>query len=107
MLPRHKHLAIADERRPPATNTEIFLIFNGYPLCVRGDYQPFEPPIIDSINSMGCPGCPEDFEPTEIYLADSAIDIAELDIFDIDALRVAVLEKIQSDAAATREDLAA
>lgn len=98
MLPRHKHLAIAEERRPPATNSEIFLTFNGYPLCVRGDYQPLERPIFDTVSGLGCPGCAEDFEPTEIYLADSAIDIAELDLFDIDALRLAVLDEINKRA---------
>lgn len=83
----HRH--IAQELRPKATNVELCLNFDGFDLVVRGDYQPSER------STRDYPGCPTDFDVTEVYLVDSAIDVS--DLFDGDALAIAVLAQMEKE----------
>lgn len=89
----HRH--IARELRPAATNVEISLKFDGFDVVVRGDYQPCER------MSATHPGCRADFDVTEVYLVDSAIDVSEL--FDAKALAIAVLDHMRKESAACEE----
>lgn len=83
------HCANAAQFRQKLTNNEVHLCFDGFDLVVRGDYQPFERQTRDY------PGCPADFDVTEVFLADSAVDVIEL--FDSKALAIAVLEKLAEE----------
>ena len=65
-------------------------LVDGFVLIVRGDYTPSE------FEWEFDAGCDEDFDVTEVYLADSAIDIAEL--FEDKPLAIAVLEQIRKEA---------
>lgn len=67
---------------------QVELEFDGFALVVRGHYTPAERP------AAFHPGQPAGFEVTEVFLADSATDAAEL--FDCAALSVAVLEHLNS-----------
>ncbi|WP_137010120.1 hypothetical protein [Aquitalea aquatilis] len=67
---------------------EVTLEFDGFDLVVRGIYTRPERP------AAFHPGQTAGFEVTEVYLADSATDAAEL--FDCAALSVAVLEHLKS-----------
>ena len=69
---------------------EIDIEYYGVQLRVVGDYQPAERTTYDY------PGCAEDFEVSEVYAADSKIDLCDmLDDELIDIVAVAVLEQIQ------------
>lgn len=85
---RH-HCATAAKFRRKLTNCEVHMPFNGIDLVIRGDYTPSERP------STYYPGCSEDFDVTEVYLADSAIDVTKL--FDCDELAVAVLSHFSDE----------
>lgn len=87
---RPKHYALAAKRRAQCTNHELRLEFDGFPLVVRGDYQPEEHATFHSAG--GSPGCPAYFDVTEVYLRDSAIEATTL--FDCEALKYAVLAEI-------------
>ena len=67
---------------------QVELEFDGFNLVVRGTYTKPERP------AAFHPGQPAGFEVTEVFLADSATDAAEL--FDCAALSVAVLEHLKS-----------
>jgi len=106
---RAKHRALAAKRRQQWKSSELWMEFDGFDLVVRGDYQPEEKA------TQEYPGCPEDFEVLQVYLRDSAVDIA--DLFDAPALRIAALEEIHrqeeirladaAEAAANRWEIAA
>lgn len=81
---QRNHRIIAETLRPPASNAEVAINFDGFDLIVRGDYTPKEWDLQ-----------PEDFDVTEVYLADSAIDVSEL--FDADALAIAVLHHMRKE----------
>ena len=69
---------------------EIDITYSNVKLRVVGDYQPAERTTHDY------PGCAEDFEVSEVYAADSKIDLCNmLDDELIDSVAVAVLEQIQ------------
>lgn len=80
---------IAAELRPPLTNCEVHINFDGFELVVRGDYTPAERA------TRYYPGCPDGFDVTEVYLADSAVDVSEL--FDDRPLYFAVLTKLREE----------
>ncbi|WP_374557714.1 hypothetical protein [Aquitalea pelogenes] len=67
---------------------QVELEFDGFNLVVRGTYTKPERP------AAFHPGQQAGFEVTEVFLADSATDAAEL--FDCAALSVAVLEHLKS-----------
>lgn len=83
------------DRRPTATNVELALKFEGFDLVVRGDHTPRE------WSTPHHPGHPADFDVTEVYLVDPAIDVSEL--FDADALAIAVLEHMREEAESCEE----
>lgn len=88
---QRNHRIIAETLRPPAGNMAVAINFDGFELIVRGDYTPDEEAWELS------PGSRRDFDVTEVYLADSAIDIAEL--FESRPLAIAVLAHIRKEAA--------
>ncbi|MBA4707543.1 hypothetical protein [Aquitalea aquatica] len=67
---------------------QVELEFDGFNLVVRGNHTPPERP------AAFHPGHSARFEVTEVFLADSATDAAEL--FDCRALEIAVLEYLKS-----------
>lgn len=87
---QRNHRIIAETLRPPAGNTEVAIKFDGFDIVVRGDYQPPER------STRDYPGYPADFDVTEVYLVDSAIDVSEL--FDDKALAIAVLQHVRKEA---------
>ena len=69
---------------------EIDITYSNVKLRVVGDYQPAER------STFFYPGCAEWFEVSEIYAADSKIDLCDmLDDASVESIAIAVLEQIQ------------
>lgn len=71
---------------------EIDITYSNVKLRVVGDYQPAER------STFFYPGCAEWFEISEIYAADSKIDLCDmLDDASVESIAIAVLEQIQEN----------
>ena len=71
---------------------EIDIEYYGVKLRVVGDYQPAERATHDY------QGCAEDFDVSEVYAADSKIDLCDmLDDASVESIAIAVLEQIQEN----------